>query len=350
MVVKLREAYGAVDTSATTELPSGQKDIVVKYESSPQATWEQAIARWKQGTEKTQLLAAMEPSVMEKEIFRLKPSTYEVKPGKPWVWDIICTMAASETFKKTLAMLVRSHFGSDHSICIEVCYVITPSKMDVVSIVLDRVAGALRIAGKRLRQHEIDQGLLQPLVDALTDVRAHVQERSLSTIKVPTCVKDRVPDIAQGLALQEVVSVQLGRNIHSLGVALPHIQPDGRKKIGDFKKRRDKAAHRGFGGFTTKLERLPVRATGPTRSQPDSQIADPVHTVVPLRRGLRTEHHSDHLAHVETPAPDDVTTDGEDGIASSFPDLCSRARPFICARFAITICILALFTCFVLGL
>ena len=68
MVVKLREAYGAVDTSATTELPSGQKDTVVKYESSPQATWEQAIARWKQGTEKTQLLAAMEPSVMERDL------------------------------------------------------------------------------------------------------------------------------------------------------------------------------------------------------------------------------------------------------------------------------------------
>ena len=105
MVVSLREAYAAIKTDTAIEIPSGSKDQTITKATATDPVWQEALTHWKTGSTKSAAMATTLPPIMEFEIFRLKPSSYEFKPDKPWVWDIICTQGATQAFKQDLAFL-----------------------------------------------------------------------------------------------------------------------------------------------------------------------------------------------------------------------------------------------------
>ena len=60
------------------------------------------MQRWLTGAvrlAKTQSLSEIAPSQIEQEIFRLKPTFREPLQGKPWIWNLVSTTAATLEFK-----------------------------------------------------------------------------------------------------------------------------------------------------------------------------------------------------------------------------------------------------------
>ena len=57
------------------------------------------------GLTRTQALSEITPNQIEQEIFRLKPTFREPLPGKPWIWNLVSTAAATLEFKQNFAAL-----------------------------------------------------------------------------------------------------------------------------------------------------------------------------------------------------------------------------------------------------
>ena len=74
------------------------------------------------------------------------------------------------------------------------------------------IAGAVRIAGKRLKHTGIGKEILEPIVEAIQLVRVEAASRSISQVTVPSIVAHRIPPIADGLSLLDKVSSQKGRS------------------------------------------------------------------------------------------------------------------------------------------
>ena len=73
LIVALRQAYAAIKPEEVQELPSGQKERVVRKTGGERAGWEAAAAHWYRGSARTQSLSEIAPKQIEQEIFRLKP-------------------------------------------------------------------------------------------------------------------------------------------------------------------------------------------------------------------------------------------------------------------------------------
>ena len=105
LIIALRQAYAAIKPEEVQELPSGQKERVIRTTGGEQAGWEAAAAHWHRGLARTQSLSEIAPNQIEQENFRLKPTSREPLQGKPWVWNLVSTAAATPEFKQHLAAL-----------------------------------------------------------------------------------------------------------------------------------------------------------------------------------------------------------------------------------------------------
>ena len=105
LIVALRQACAAIKSEEVQELPSEQKERVIRKTGGEQAGWEAAAAHWYRGLSRTQSLSEMVFTEIEQEIFRLEPTFREPLQGKPWVWNLVSTAAATLEFKQNLAAL-----------------------------------------------------------------------------------------------------------------------------------------------------------------------------------------------------------------------------------------------------
>ena len=105
LINALRQAYAAIMSEEVQELSSGQKERVIRRTGGEPSGWEAAVAHWGRGLARTQSRSEIAPSQIEQEIFRLKPTFREPLQGKPWIWNLVSTAAATLEFKQNLAAL-----------------------------------------------------------------------------------------------------------------------------------------------------------------------------------------------------------------------------------------------------
>ena len=82
LIIALRQAYAAIKPEEVQELPSGQKEKVIRKTGGEQAGWDAAAAHRCRGLARTQSLSEIAPNQIEQEIFRLKPTFQGTSPGQ----------------------------------------------------------------------------------------------------------------------------------------------------------------------------------------------------------------------------------------------------------------------------